>query len=128
MKFVALLLIPLLLYGCVAYPKSRHDADNKRCDLITKSYTLEVNESGLKVLKHTGDPIGALAISGVVFSVSTVVSGSMVVVGNTAHFLEKQGSCEDSFLNEKVLAHIGPLLKQGGEVISLPENKAEIAK
>lgn len=30
-----------------------------------------------------------------------VLSGSIVVVGNTVHWLERQGKCEDGYLKQK---------------------------
>ena len=35
-----------------------------------------------------------------VASTSYIVSGSIVVVGNTVHWIEKQGRCEDRFMRE----------------------------
>lgn len=109
-----------LLQACVAYPKQVNDIDDKRCELMSRSHQLKVNSNGLKILTNTGDPFGALLLSGIVFSVSSVVSGSVVVIGNTVHFLEKQGRCDDSFLNQEILRHNTPLLKKEGELIKQP--------
>ena len=107
-----------LLQGCVAYPKETFRRDYERCDLISREYHLSMNRSGLQLLDGAGDLFQALVLAGIVVSVTTVVSGSLVVVGNTVHFLEKQGSCDDSFLNQKVLSYITPLLSEGGEQIT----------
>lgn len=117
-KILNSLLMLSLLQGCVAYPKETFRKDYERCDLVSREYHLAMNRSGLKMLKGTGDPFQALVLAGIVASITTVVSGSVVVVGNTVHFLEKQGSCDDSFLNEQVLVYIRPLLDEGGELVA----------
>lgn len=104
----------------MSYPKQVPSKDYKRCELVSKEYRLEMNDVGLKVLNKVGDPIGALVLSGIVVSITTVVSGSVVIVGNTVHFLEKQGSCDDSFLNQQVLNYITPLLSDGGKLVTEP--------
>ena len=117
-KIIISLLMFSLLQGCVAYPKETFRRDYERCDLISREYHLSMNRSGLQLLDGAGDLFQALVLAGIVVSVTTVVSGSLVVVGNTVHFLEKQGSCDDSFLNQQVLSYITPLLSEGGEQIT----------
>lgn len=68
-----------------------------------------------------GDPLSVVVLGSVVFGVTTVVSGSMVVMGNTIHYMEAQGRCDDSFLNTQVLDHIKPLLEQGGTLIEVAQ-------
>ncbi|WP_283788151.1 hypothetical protein QNI23_002830 [Bermanella sp. WJH001] len=82
-------------------------------------------------MQGTLDPLQALVLAGLSASVTIVVSGSVVIVGNTVHFLEKQGSCDDSFLNQQVLSYITPLLSEGGEQItdeSLQSTELEITQ
>jgi hypothetical protein len=118
LKILTSVLVFILLQACVAYPKQTFRKDYKRCDLVSREYHLAMNHSVMKVLMEgTGNPLHALVLSGIVAGVTTVVSGSIVIVGNTVHFLEKQGSCDDSFLNVQVLSHIMPLLEDGGELM-----------
>ena len=118
-KILNSLLILSLLQGCVAYPKETFRKDYERCDLVSREYHLTMNRGGLKMLMEgTLDPLQALVLAGLSASVTIVVSGSVVVVGNTVHFLEKQGSCDDSFLNEQILSYITPLLSDGGELVA----------
>ena len=117
-KILNSLLILSLLQGCVAYPKETFRNDYKRCDLVSREYHLAMNRAGLKLLEGAGDPFQVLVLAGIVASVTIVVSGSVVIVGNTVHFLEKQGSCDDSFLNEQVLSYITPVLSDGGELVA----------
>ena len=115
-KITITFLIFALLQGCVAYPKTTPDRDNKRCDLVTKKLRLATEKDAYKVAAKI-DPISAVVSAGLLYGVTVVVSGSVVLVGNTVHFLEKQGQCDDSFLNTQLLDHIKPLLEQGGTVI-----------
>ena len=118
-KILNSLLILSLLQGCVAYPKAIKGNDYKRCGLISREYSLEVGDLGFKASSiQPKDILGVLVISGVVLSATAVVSGSFVLLGNTVHFLEKQGSCDDSFLNEQILSYITPLLSDGGELVA----------
>ena len=48
----------------------------------------------------------------------TIIAGSVVVSGNTIHWLEKQGSCEDSFLNNSVNKLYSSTVELGGIVVS----------
>ena len=48
----------------------------------------------------------------------TVIAGSVVVSGNTIHWLEKQGSCEDSFLNNSVSKLYSSTVELGGIVVN----------
>ena len=115
-KTISTLSMLALLQACVAYPKFTPDRDNKRCELVTKKLRLDTEEDAYKVTAKI-DPISAIVSAGLVYGVTVVVSGSVVLVGNTVHFLEKQGQCDDSFLNTQLLDHIKPLLEQGGTVI-----------
>ena len=48
----------------------------------------------------------------------TVIAGSVVVSGNTIHWLEKQGSCEDSFLNNSLNKLYSSTVELGGIVVN----------
>ena len=65
-----------------------------------------------------GNSAGAcIILAGVITGGSAIVSGSIVLVGNSLHWLEKQGKCEDSFLNTKIFNHNNPLLKKDGVLV-----------
>jgi len=123
-KIISLFAMLSLLQACVAYPRTTPDKDNSRCELVTKRLRLATEESAYKVAGKI-DPFSAIVSAGLLYGVTVVVSGSVVLVGNTVHFLEKQGQCDDSFLNTQLLDHIKPLLEQGGTVIE-PKQPAAI--
>jgi hypothetical protein len=119
---VFLLIVVMAIQGCAAYPKVNKSVDYKRCDLLSRSYTLTVTDKPvMNPQSNNGGIIGELVVAGVFLGATVVVSGSLVVVGNTVHFLEKQGRCEDSYLNRKIAEHVEPLFEKGGEPIILPD-------
>ena len=52
---------------------------------------------------------------------TAVISGSIVVVGNTVHWLEQQGPCDIEQLQKQVVDVNQPLIKQGGKAIHTKE-------
>ena len=84
------------------------------CELITKRWTLEFHGIGSNnecygcddfvrgVIECGGEVEECVAILGAVSIGWTVIAGSVVVVGNTVHWLEKQGSCEDSLMKSSI--------------------------
>ena len=100
-RLVASLLLVLSLTGCAMfYPEV---ADNYQapvdCELSTKALDLKTHtaegEVRISSCNHSQCMV-QLAVYSVVPVGSFIVSGSIVLVGNTAHWLEKQGRCEDS--------------------------------
>lgn len=69
------------------------------CELLTKELDLKTHtaEGEIHVRSCGHDQcMVQVAVYSVVPVGSFVVSGSIVLVGNTAHWLEKQGRCENS--------------------------------
>jgi len=48
---------------------------------------------------------------------SLIVSGSIVVAGNTVHWIEKQGKCDDSATNKAISNLVDATKMYGGHVI-----------
>jgi len=63
-----------------------------------------------------------------VAAVSGVVSGSIALVGNTLHWLETQGKCDDGMLKRAADSFVRPLKEEGGVVIDSEEQLKEIIK
>ena len=80
--------------GCFYVPKIEEN-NNENCDLITKKMTIE-NRGEFP--QGCNDECLLIALG--VTSTSYIVSGTITVVGNTIHWIEKQGRCEDSFIRE----------------------------
>ena len=74
--------------SCVAYPKKVEFYDAE-CEIIVKKLTLEVEPVTQNVCSFEEECLVFLGIS----AASAVVSGSIVVIGNTIYWLEKVGKC-----------------------------------
>ena len=89
---IALLLLPAILQACVFIPRTReiYDAD---CRIFSRQAVLEHAEILSLGTCRNANCVGILAIAGVVTATTAVISGSIVVAGNTVYWLEKQGRC-----------------------------------
>lgn len=99
MRFAALLIV-LLLQGCIYLPRTTSSYD-EACRIEAKQMVLEPSQLlGLGGCVQQQCAV-LLVAAGVVTAVSAVVSGSIVVAGNIAYWLEKQGRCDRASLREK---------------------------
>jgi len=98
MRKTFIAMITLLISACIALPATK-EVTNNDCDLVTRemyvdSHTLGdfnyVNGAG------SGEAIVVLAATAlVIYSVSWVISGSIVLTGNSIHWLETKGRCNE---------------------------------
>jgi len=120
LKSVLLSGLTATLISCTFYPKVVHDADNDRCQLSSNKLTLEVSvpSGGFHCNGASGDGAAVcLAVVGIYSITTAVVSGSIVLIGNTAHWLEKQGKCTDDKVAKEKTMHIQSMQEKGGKVI-----------
>ncbi|MFC1523390.1 hypothetical protein ACFL6N_01235 [Thermodesulfobacteriota bacterium] len=111
------LFITLFISGCFAPAYVPVDPSGEECDLLTRKLTLEVSEKGTQlgvegvvevmaeVLDDCGEPECLLVIPLGILSIpvsSLIVSGSIVVGGNTIHWIEKQGKCDNGMIRKAV--------------------------
>ena len=128
-KYILILIQSLIFGSCLVLPKAE-TASVKNCELETKSWTLEIHEIGFNNECYgCGDFVRGIIECGgkseecitFVAGVSigwTVIAGSVVVSGKTIHWLEKQGSCEDSFLNNSLNKLYSSTVELGGIVVN----------
>lgn len=131
-KFFKISIIVLLfssLAGCFSPAILKNQPD---CQLVTKELKLTLSEEGTSLLFegimdgllepssscHSPEcillaPLGLLAIS----VTSIIVSGSIVVLGNTVHWIEKQGMCHDRAIRKVVTNLISSIKAIGGKTI-----------
>ena len=81
--------------GCVFYPRTVEYYD-AGCDIKYRTLVLVTEEmkkdcSGQKLKDPNSEACFALVVA--MSAGSAIVSGSIVVVGNTVYWLEKQGKC-----------------------------------
>lgn len=124
MKVLIPFIISLLLISCTITPKVSDDTDNKRCDLATKKLELKLN-TNQSMKCNSKDLAACLGLNIVSTTVTGLISGSVVLVGNTVHWIEKQGKCNDSFINTYVTKRNKPLLENNGTPLELQSAKNE---
>ena len=109
-RLISIALILVNLSACAIYPKFDNDA-NPQCDVFTRQFTLDIAIDDKTCTKsdNGGELLLCIGLSGVLFTASAVISGSIVIVGNTVHFLEQQGRCENSFLRRKLDKHLNKI-------------------
>lgn len=131
-NIIGLLIILLLvmpIQSCIFLPKTVPQQDQD-CLLATKSMTLHVHTSEALIDEAVDEMVGAIASDChepecllvvapiVAISVgSLVVSGSIVVTGNTIHWIEKQGRCQDSLTQQTLDGLTQAAKNMGGTVI-----------
>lgn len=85
----------LFISGCVYYPQKIEYYD-AQCGITAKKLVLETKDMK-DACSHpnSDDPAGKACLAGIISmsAVSAIVSGSIVVVGSTVYWLEKEGRC-----------------------------------
>lgn len=89
----AVLALSMLVSGCVVYPKQIEYYTD--CDIKAKKLVLETEAMKAACSASSGDPEGKACLGGLLTLgvASAIVSGSIVVIGNTVYWLEKEGKC-----------------------------------
>jgi hypothetical protein len=126
-----LALLSFLIVGC--FSPAILVEKNQSCQLVTKKLELVLYKEGsqaltsgafLEMLIASSEvcqtpeclliiPLSVLAIS----VTSIIVSGSIVVVGNTIHWIEKEGKCQSSTTRTIMNNLINPIKTIGGKTI-----------
>lgn len=93
-RWAALFLVLALLGGCVFVPRTVqvYDAD---CQITARQMVLDVQQIG--TIGHCSNEgcAAALVALGAAASVSAVISGSVVIVGNVVYWFEKRSLCRE---------------------------------
>ena len=136
----ALIFACLLTSSCFV-PETKPN-QNYDCQLVTKEWSLEVkgydNSDTVLIEGLSGATRScqdaecvlaniAIVTAGVitVSAGSFIVSGSVVVVGNTLHWLEQQGFCDDSITQKTVDGFVSRLKGAGGYLISTSKDMSD---
>lgn len=96
--------ISILLTSCVFSPQYAHEQSYAdKCNTFTKKLTLsseQIEHFNINIHHPNKNDLSALLVTlGAIIPVgSFIISGSIVLVGNSLHWLEYQGSCEDGLL------------------------------
>lgn len=126
MKPVTFFVILYFLSSCAVVPKFTDDADNSRCNLATKKMSLDVvGAKGGNCASGGGEGAAIVCLTAAgIFAITGIISGSIVIAGNTVHWIEKQGKCEDSFMNTYVTRHNQSLLDNDGKLVKPEDGSA----
>jgi len=97
MKPFLFLSASLLLQSCIVVPRTEVIYD-PQCQIRFKQMRLDTkvfkqNAGQAMSCQNNASCLAQLAVLGGVSAASMVISGSIVVVGNTVYWLEKQGRC-----------------------------------
>ncbi len=88
----ALSIAVMLLAGCVYMPETTTRYDPK-CGIYERKMTMQPYQVGSLMGCRDEGCVTGLVAAGVVSVASAVITGSVVVAGNVASWLEKQGQC-----------------------------------
>lgn len=105
-RLLASFLIGFIFTSCAFVPRVAEN-QNTQCELVTKKLTLELAaaDPGGVVGINCSTPecvIAPLAVAAAVSSATLIVSGSIVVIGNSIHWLEQEGKCDDGVIKAAV--------------------------
>ncbi len=142
MRFSNFLLFTLISFAagsCLVLPKTENVSDEK-CKLVTKSWTLEVRGLGkqnncdaqcgdfVREVVECGKSEDCIKIIAVVSVGWTVVAASVVGVGNTVHWIEKQGRCEESTVRNSKNLLYSKTVDVGGFVLDTGNDFVDLFK
>ena len=95
-----------LCQACIVFPKVDESAE-PICDLVTRQLTLDMASANLDNVSCEEEACAVVLIAP--FVVSSLVSGSVYIVGNTVHWLEEQGRCDESLVRQTLSRMKGAL-------------------
>ena len=105
----------LLLTGCVFLPKVDEEKVPK-CQLYTRELTVGALEfePDFGNVQSGSDFVAVLTGYAAIGAVSGIVSGSIVVTGNTIHWIEREGTCKEGVIKEAIDELYASLASLGG--------------
>jgi hypothetical protein len=119
------------MLSCLFLPNTVPDEKDQECLLVTKSLTIEYYTSPDLIDEAVDEMVNAIArdcrepecliLLAPVITISAgsfIVSGSIVVVGNTIHWIEEQGRCDDSATRQTLNNLMTSTKELGGHVIN----------
>jgi hypothetical protein len=91
-RLLVLLALAAALSGCVSpHVVSYYDAD---CQVMARKVTLKVSDARALDSCSNNDCVAQVLGRAVVTASSTVISGSVAVVGNVGYWLERTANCQ----------------------------------
>jgi len=126
-----IVILVLIISGCVYFPKPESDIDDRKCQLVTRSLTLDVynltpeytaaaNDMHQQIQEESSEAESLVVVLLAPIAISAgslIVSGSIVVAGNTVHWIEKQGKCDASATHKPITSLVDATKVYGGKAI-----------
>ena len=138
-SFFLFVLISVAIGSCLIIPKTENSSDEK-CKLVTKSWTFEVHEFGnqrncdtdcsefVRIIIDCGKSEDCIKHIAVVTVGWTVVAASIVGVGNTVHWIEKQGRCKESIVRNSINQLYAKTVDVGGYILETGKDFVDLFK
>lgn len=96
------LLLLISLSGCAYYPAvTQSQSYAQECRMLTRQLTLDATVINIRDCGDTAESCLVLIVG--IPAATLVVSGSVVLLGNTLHWLEYHGHCEQGFVRQTLL-------------------------
>jgi len=112
-KNFAIILMTFSLSSCIFYPKIA-DEQVAGCELVTKQLTIDLISLDADI---GSDPRGVVILAA--FGGTTlIVSGSIMVAGNSIHWLEREGTCDDGVIKYAISSLAASLQSAGGCIVN----------
>ena len=127
-NFFLFTIISFAIGSCLVLPKTENGS-NEKCKLVTKSWTLEFHELGnqnncdrdcsefVRSIIDCGKSEDCIRQIAVVTVGWTVVAASVVGIGNTVHWIEKQGRCKESIVKNSINELYAKTVDVGGYIL-----------
>ena len=100
LSYISVAAVLLVVSSCAFSPEEINSPVATGCKLESKELRLKLHTEE-NACKGSGEAaIFCLVGAGVIASATLVVSGTVVVIGNTAHWLEKSLRCSDTEIED----------------------------
>ena len=102
LRLALTLIISITLSGCIFTPvANQHQPYSNNCDLKTQKLTISEAKRqhivNCRIMSNESDLLGCIVIEGILLpATSFIVSGSIVLINNSIHWMEYKGKCDNT--------------------------------
>ena len=99
LRLILILIISITLSGCIFTPVVKQNQPySSNCDLKTQQLTISEAKRqhilNCRIMSNESDLLGCIVIEGILLpATSFIVSGSIVLINNSIHWIEYKGKC-----------------------------------
>lgn len=113
--------LSLFLQGCVYLPRTVESEEDQKCNLITRKLVIERSDdlsAGALIGCYDVACIYVIAGALAVPTATYIVSGSVAVAGNSIHWLEREGRCDDGSIRKGMESFYMYVAALGGKIVN----------